>query len=116
MYDVCNNCILKNYYLLVECLFAHKAFLVTLLNPKSVLFFVAFLPQFVDPGHPAGPQLLLLGITFVVLGGVNAAAYAWAAGNAARLMRENARRWLTRIGGGFLVGAGALALVQGNHD
>lgn len=95
---------------------AHKAFLVTLLNPKSILFFVAFLPQFVDPSQPTGPQLLLLGITFVVLGGVNAAAYAWAAGSAAQLMRESARRWLTRIGGGCLIGAGAFALAHGNRS
>jgi len=94
---------------------ARRAFLVTLLNPKSILFFVAFLPQFVDPGQPAAPQLLLLGATFVVLGGLNATAYAWAAGRAARLLREGARRWLTRFGGGCLIGAGALALTQGNR-
>lgn len=93
---------------------SQKAFWVTVLNPKSILFFVAFLPQFVDPAFPAWPQLVLLGGTFVLLGGANAAAYAWLAGRSAKLFGLQARMWLQRAGGSCLLGAGALALANGD--
>lgn len=89
---------------------SQRAFLVTVLNPKSLLFFVAFLPQFIDPAHAAMPQLVLLGATFVILGGLNAALYAWAAGRGAAVMGTRARLWLQRCGGSCLIGAGALAV------
>lgn len=89
---------------------SQTAFLVTVLNPKSILFFIAFLPQFINPAHAAWPQLILLGATFVILGGLNAAAYAWAAGRSAGLFSTRARLWMQRTGGTCLIGAGALAL------
>ena len=88
---------------------SHRAFWVTVLNPKSILFFVAFLPQFIDPASAAWPQLVLLGGTFVILGGANAAAYAWAAGRGAGMFSLKARNWLQRGGGTCLIGAGLLA-------
>ncbi|BEQ12968.1 LysE family translocator [Desulfoferula mesophila] len=87
-----------------------RAYLVTALNPKSIIFFVAFLPQFLCPERPVWPQLLLLGTTFVFLAVVNAAAYANAAGSLAGwLRRPQAQRNLHRLGGGALMGAGLLA-------
>ena len=53
------------------------AFAVTALNPKSIVFFVAFLPQFVHPDAPLLPQMAVLEGTFVTLAALNAAAYAW---------------------------------------
>jgi len=53
-----------------------ELFVVTALNPKGLVFFVAFLPQFVDVSRPVVPQLALLSVTFVVLGTLNAALYA----------------------------------------
>ena len=91
---------------------SRKAFLVTVLNPKSILFFVAFLPQFVDPAHAAWPQLVLLGGTFVVLGGLNAALYAMLAGRSAAMFTSTARRIVQRVGGSFLIGAGAFAIIE----
>jgi threonine/homoserine/homoserine lactone efflux protein len=44
-----------------------QGFLVCLTNPKTLAFFAAFLPQFVDPSQPVLPQLLVLGVTFVAL-------------------------------------------------
>lgn len=85
-----------------------KAFLVTLLNPKSLLFFVAFMPQFVRHDLPAAPQLLALGATFLALSALNATAYAALAGGMARLLGARARRLVHRAGAVSLLGMGAL--------
>lgn len=88
--------------------------LVTALNPKGIVFFIAFLPQFVSASAPLAPQLLLLGVTFVVLAIVNALVYAMLASK----VRERFRRPSTlgvaqRIGGSVLIAAGlATAAVQ----
>ncbi len=89
-----------------------RAFTVTVLNPKTLLFFVAFLPQFVSPTSPALPQLALLGATFVALGAVNTAAYALLSGSLGGRIRDPrfARR-LRRVGGGALIGAGVMTAV-----
>jgi len=86
-----------------------SSFLVTALNPKSIAFFVAFLPQFLDPAQAALPQLLLFGATFLVIAVINAALYAIFAGQLReRFRRPGVRRWFNRCGGGALVGAGVL--------
>ena len=48
------------------------AFLVTLFNPKGIVFFLAFVPQFITPAHAFGPQAATLVVVFVVLGMINA--------------------------------------------
>lgn len=91
--------------------FAH-AFAVTASNPKCILFFVAFLPQFVNPGQPAGPQLVLLGVTFVLLSAINATLYSYLSGSAGNRIRNP--RFLRRLkgaGGGVMIGAGLLTAV-----
>jgi threonine/homoserine/homoserine lactone efflux protein len=86
---------------------ARDAFLVTALNPKSIAFFVAFVPQFLDPARPFPPQAALLVVSFVVLGAMNALAYAMLAGRLARAVRRPwVRRAFNRVGGGMLIGAG----------
>ncbi len=86
-----------------------RAYIVTALNPKSIAFFVAFLPQFVDAQGAYRMQLLILGLTFLVLALVNAALYAIFAGTLRdTLQRPKARRWFNRCGGSALVGAGML--------
>lgn len=91
--------------------FAH-AFAVTALNPKTILFFVAFLPQFVSHAAPVGPQLFLLGATFVVLAMFNTAAYAMLSGTAGGRIRDpRFVRRLRRVGGGALIGAGVMTAV-----
>ena len=91
---------------------------VNLLNPKTALFFLAFLPQFVDAsrGH-VGAQLLALGALFVLLGVVTDGAYALAAGGAARWLRGHPRlveteRW---IAGSTCVGLGLAATLSGEQ-
>jgi threonine/homoserine/homoserine lactone efflux protein len=92
-------------------LFANT-YLVTALNPKGIVFFVAFLPQFVDAAAPVAPQLRLLAVTFVVMATVNAALYALFAATARRLLASSrARRRFQLVGGGLLSGAGVWALL-----
>lgn len=89
-------------------IFVHT-YVVTALNPKGIIFFMAFLPHFIDPGSPTPPQLLLMGTTFVVLGIVNATAYAMlSTAIGARLRSPRLLRTMNRIGGGFLMSAAAL--------
>lgn len=84
-----------------------RAYAVTALNPKSIVFFVAFMPQFVTASAPLLPQMLLLGGTFLVLATLNAAAYAFLAGSAREAVRRpGVNRLVHRTGGGLLVGAG----------
>lgn len=83
------------------------AFLVTVLNPKSIAFFVAFVPQFLDPASAFLPQAALVLVTFVGLGALNALGYALLAGKLSDAVKRPAiRRGFNRLGGGMLIGAG----------
>ncbi|MBL8671024.1 MAG: LysE family translocator [Alphaproteobacteria bacterium] len=87
------------------------AFAVTALNPKGIVFFVAFLPQFMDATMPLPPQAVALGATFLAMAGANAALYAALASRARDTIRRPAvLRWVNRIGGTVLVGAGVAAV------
>ena len=91
-------------------LFANT-WLVTALNPKGIIFFVAFLPQFVDVSAPTAPQLWLLSLTFVTLATINATLYAVFAGSARRLLASpRAQRRFNLAGGSLLSLAGVWAL------
>jgi threonine/homoserine/homoserine lactone efflux protein len=86
-----------------------RAYLVTATNPKGIAFFIAFLPQFVQPGAPVLPQLSVLGTTFLLLAGINAALYGlFAGGLRETLQRRSARRCFNRCGAVALVGAGVV--------
>lgn len=88
--------------------FGHMA-VVTALNPKSIAFFIAFVPQFIDPRMPLLPQFMLLVSTFVGLATLNALAYALAADRLRGLIaRPAAIAWMTRAGGATLVGMGVV--------
>jgi threonine/homoserine/homoserine lactone efflux protein len=83
---------------------------VNVLNPKTALFFLAFLPQFVDPHRAVWSQVVALGLLFVCLGAVTDSLYALAAGSLGRFLRrrQNALRW----GAGFAyIGLGAATAV-----
>lgn len=84
-----------------------SAFIVTALNPKGIAFFVAFLPQFINPQNRTFPQLLILGATFLSLATINAGLYAIFAGHLRDTMQNTkVRRWFNRCGGSALIGAG----------
>jgi threonine/homoserine/homoserine lactone efflux protein len=83
------------------------AWLVTALNPKSITFFVAFLPQFLDRHGSFLTQMIVFEATFLALAFLNALGYAVAASRARSVVRnERAIRIFNRTGGTLLVGAG----------
>lgn len=87
------------------------AWLVTALNPKSITFFLAFMPQFIDPTADFWRQVLIFEVTFLVLAFGNAFVYALAASRARKLAESPAAlRVVNRTGGGLLIGAGVFTL------
>ncbi|MDW3119002.1 MAG: LysE family translocator [Roseovarius pacificus] len=83
--------------------FGHAA-AVTALNPKSIVFFIAFVPQFVVVDSPLLPQFSILIFTFVGLAAVNALAYALLADKLrARIARPSVLAWFSRLGGSALI-------------
>jgi threonine/homoserine/homoserine lactone efflux protein len=88
------------------------AFAVTALNPKSLVFFVAFLPQFVNPEAELLPQFTIFVATFVTMAALNVLGFAFLASAARRAVRKPAvQRAVNRTGGTLLIGAGLLAAV-----
>ena len=89
------------------------AWLVTTLNPKSIVFFVAFLPQFIDPTRPFLPQMAVVEATLVTLAFANAFGYAILGARARRLASSpRALRLLNRAGGAALIGAAAATVAM----
>ncbi|ACU89490.1 LysE family translocator [Desulfomicrobium baculatum] len=86
-----------------------RAFAVTATNPKSIAFFCAFMPQFINHAEPVMAQVLILGSTFVILAVVNATLYALLAARA-RYAVTNPRimKMVNWAGGSALIGAGVL--------
>jgi threonine/homoserine/homoserine lactone efflux protein len=88
-----------------------NTWLVTALNPKGIIFFIAFLPQFLRPGPDVAAQLWVLAVTFVVLATINAALYAVFAASARKfLSTPRALRGFNLAGGSLLTAAGVWAL------
>lgn len=94
-----------------------QSYVVTALNPKSIVFFVAFVPQFVDPSRPLLMQFAIMEATFLALAALNTAFWAVGAGALrARIARPSVLAWLGRAGGGFLIGAGLLTALARRAD
>jgi threonine/homoserine/homoserine lactone efflux protein len=91
-------------------IFLHT-YVVTALNPKSIIFFVAFLPQFLDTARPIFTQMVIFETTFLVLATLNAGTYALMASMARQTIRKpKVQRIVNRTGGSLMIGAGLLAL------
>jgi homoserine/homoserine lactone efflux protein len=90
-----------------------RGFIVQGANPKALVFFAALLPQFVDPSGSVPAQLLLLGVSSVLIEFAALGLYAFGAVRAGRIAGARVAGALQRVGGGLLVAAGArLAAVR----
>lgn len=88
--------------------FAH-GFVTTILNPKVVVFLVAFVPQFMNPAAPTMPQAVIMTATFVTLAFLSDGAYAVFASKARQsFLGVRGMKWVQRVGGSLLIGAGLL--------
>ena len=86
--------------------FVLQGALVALSNPKTLLFFGAFFPQFVDPARDFGLQIFIMGVTAMAVAVVSDSIYALAAGRARQVFSARRIAILERISGGFLIGGG----------
>jgi threonine/homoserine/homoserine lactone efflux protein len=90
-----------------------QGFLVAISNPKTLVFFGAFIPQFIDPKGDYALQVAIMGATAVVVASISDGLYAVLVGGAGRRISEARVRWLSRISGGVLIGGGLwLALTR----
>jgi homoserine/homoserine lactone efflux protein len=91
---------------------ALRGFLISLTNPKTLLFYGAFFPQFIAPDAPIAPQVALLSLTFFIIAAGLDCGWALAAGRVRGVLAIRGRL-RNRLSGGFLVGAGiGLALAH----
>jgi threonine/homoserine/homoserine lactone efflux protein len=91
------------------------AVVVAITNPKTALFFLAFLPQFADPGAPLAPQMLILGAAFVAMAMASDSAYALLAGAIGAWLRRRpgvaaGGRWASAL---VYLGLGVAAALAG---
>ena len=90
-----------------------RAFVLGASNPKDILFFAAFLPQFLSSQQPFLPQLLIMIVTWTVLDLLCKLAYGLGAHGAARYLRTGkGQSWFNRISAGLFAGAGVLSLIK----
>ena len=96
-----------------------QGIVVNVLNPKTALFFFAFLPQFVDPSRGSVPfQVVVFGVAFVVLGFLSDGAYAMAASTGAGWLRRRpgVARTSRLVSGGVLISLGVTTALAGSRS
>src|SRR5258708_2421430 len=90
-----------------------QGFVVLLSNPKVLVFFGAFIPQFMDMSRDHFSQVALLGVTFMITGAITDSIYAVLAGRARTFFSARRTKLLSRVSGGFMIGGGIwLALTR----
>lgn len=93
--------------------FLLQGMVVALSNPKILLFFGAFFPQFIDPDRNKVVQIAIMGVTALAVAGLSDSTFAILASRAGRLLTEARSRLVARIGGACLIGGGVwLALAR----
>jgi threonine/homoserine/homoserine lactone efflux protein len=85
-----------------------QGFLTSSANPYAVVFFGALFPQFIDPGLPVWPQLIMLGATYLVVDGVILVLWGWAAARTVGRLRRLSGTWINRACGALMIAAAAL--------
>jgi threonine/homoserine/homoserine lactone efflux protein len=83
-----------------------QGFLVALSNPKLLVFFGAFIPQFVDMSQDHLPQVALLGVSFMIVAGITDAAYGLLAGRVRTFFSGPRTRAMSRVSGTCMIGGG----------
>lgn len=93
-----------------------QGFVISITNPKTILFYAAFFPQFIDPALPTGPQLFILSVTFLIIATFFDSCYALLCGRLRPFLADARRgRIRNRITGGLMIGTGVvLALARRN--
>ncbi len=93
-----------------------RGFLIGASNPKALLFFAAFFPQFLNPAMPFAPQFTVLALTFVGFEFAVLTIYALGVSRIAPLLRESGPiRWINRLCGGLFTVMGGLLLLTRRH-
>lgn len=85
-----------------------QGFLTSAANPKAVVFFAALFPQFITPDAEFWPQFLILSVTYIVMDGLFLSAYGLGANWVVKRFKGDARVWVERLGGSFMIGAALL--------
>ncbi|NVZ20452.1 LysE family translocator [Pseudomonas costantinii] len=94
-----------------------RAFVLGASNPKDILFFAAFLPQFLSSQQPFLPQLLTMIATWTLLDLLCKLAYGLSAHGAARYLRSGkGQSWFNRVSAGLFGGAGVISLIKARTD
>lgn len=83
-----------------------QGFLVAISNPKTLIFFGAFIPQFLDPTGNYALQIVIMGTTALIFAAMSDSTYAIVAGRASRALSASRIKLLSRISGSFLIGGG----------
>ncbi|MBM3547620.1 MAG: LysE family translocator [Alphaproteobacteria bacterium] len=92
--------------------FLLQSLLVSLSNPKTLIFFGAFIPQFIDPAGDYARQIVLLGLTAMAVAAAGDSLYAILAGRAGQVLSQARVRLISRISGAFLIGGGIWLALQ----
>jgi threonine/homoserine/homoserine lactone efflux protein len=85
-----------------------QGFVTSMANPFAVVFFGALFPQFIDATLPILPQLLLLGVTYLVVDGAILVLWGWLGVRATRALTRLSLRWINRISGSLMLAAAIL--------
>jgi homoserine/homoserine lactone efflux protein len=89
-----------------------QGFLVAISNPKTLVFFGAFFPQFIDPSRDYVLQIAVMGVTAMTISAISDSLYALASGRAGRALSAKRVRLLSRLSGGCLIGGGVWLAVS----
>ncbi|SFO27226.1 Threonine/homoserine/homoserine lactone efflux protein [Roseovarius lutimaris] len=85
-----------------------RGFVTSSANPYAVVFFAALFPQFIHPTRPVMPQLLILGVTYLVVDGAILILWAWAATRTLGRIKRLSGVWMTRVSGALMIAAAVL--------
>ncbi len=85
-----------------------QGFVTSSANPYAVVFFGALFPQFIDTGAPVLPQLLILGVTYLIVDGLILVLWGWAAIRTLGRVKNLTGLWINRVSGALMIGAAML--------